>query len=124
MNQTTPRSVTQPQEWRVADPKKVIATLRGLKPKKGKRRKRRGSQWIFSDAISPVHLYAYLKWRFGDPNGFIMTLKSPSVDNLIHWNYTLECPETVIDIVGLNVRTEIRSYDAILDSGEWGGTGG
>ncbi len=112
-------TVKRPQEWRLPDPKKVIATLRRLKPKKGKKRKRRGSQWIFSDTVSPLDLYAYLKWRFGDPNGFLMMGKLPTVDNLIHWNYTLECPGTVIDIIGLNVRTEIRSYDAILDSGEW-----
>ncbi len=48
-----------------------------------------------------------------------MTLKSPSVDNLVHWNYTLQCHGKIIDIFGLNIRVEIRSYDSQIHKEHW-----
>lgn len=64
-------------------------------------------QWVLSRQIQPVAFYAYLKSRFGDPNGFAMMLREPSVDNLIHWNFTLISGDTYLDISCLNTRMEI-----------------
>lgn len=113
------KSLLDLENWKLPDSKRVIATLEQLKPTKGNRPKRRGSSWNFTDVVSPVDLYSYLKWRFGDPNGFTMTLKALTVDNFIHWHYTLESPETIMEIMGLDVRTEIRAHDAVLTDSEW-----
>jgi hypothetical protein len=64
-------------------------------------------QWVLSRQVQPVAFYAYLKSRFGDPNGFAMMLREPSVDNLIHWNFTLISGDTYLDISCLNTRMEI-----------------
>ena len=53
--------------------------------------------------ISPLDLYAYLKARFGNPNGFQMRLKSPSSDNFTHWHWTLQHGDRVIEFMGLNL---------------------
>jgi hypothetical protein len=70
----------------------------------------RGSSWNLSSAVSPLDLYCYLKVRFGEPNGFMMVLKSPTVDNFCHWHYTLESPESIVELLGLDTRTEIRLF--------------
>lgn len=48
-----------------------------------------------------------------------MTLRTPFVDNLIHWQYTLECSNTIFDLTGFNMRTEIHAYSAELAASEW-----
>jgi hypothetical protein len=113
------RPLLDPANWKLPNPKRVIATLKRLKPTKDSRRKRQGSSWNLTDVVPPVDFYAYLKWRFGDPNGVMMTMKIPSVDNFIHWHYTIESSETIIEIMGLDVRTEIRAHDAVLTNSEW-----
>ena len=111
-------SVTDPDKWTLPDPKRVLATLQSLRSSSPPSQ-RRGSHWTFSCGVAPVDFYTYLKWRFWPPNGFAMTLRSPSVDNWIHWNYTLECPETILDIMGLNTRMEIHAYEVQLVASEW-----
>lgn len=48
-----------------------------------------------------------------------MKLRSPTVDNFIHWNYTLECTETLFEIMGLHTRTQIRAYSVQASTEEW-----
>jgi len=104
-------SLIDPSRWILPNPERVVATMRSLGTDKSSAgTKGARSPLVISTVISPVDLYAYLKSRFGPPNGFAMTLRSTSVDNLIHWQYTLECSDTVFDITGLNTRTEILAY--------------
>ena len=107
----TNAAIINPRGWRLPDPDRVISLLKSFGTREVNSKLERGSLWNFSDGVSPLDLYCYLKMRFGPPNGFAMTLKSPSVDNLIHWHYTLGVEDKVIDIMGLNVRTEIRIYE-------------
>lgn len=58
-------------------------------------------------SLSPLALYKYLKVRFGSPNGFVMILKNPTSDNLIHWHYALLAPKAVINIWGKTSGIEI-----------------
>ncbi len=100
-------SVADPQQWSLPDPKNDIAALNSKKQSATAERSQ-GSHWVFSKKIIPVDLYAYLTLRFGPPNGFAMTLRTPSVDNIVHWHYTVECPASVIDLNGMD--TEINAH--------------
>ncbi len=84
--------------WRLVDPALMLARLRieRFRPKVG--------TWIIHKGISPLDLYVYLRARFGAPNGFAMTLKHPSNDNLIHWNWTLQSGPSVIELLGYQVQ--------------------
>lgn len=110
-----------PKGWDRPDPKRMVAWVESLMPKgEQPSDRRRGSSWNFTHAVSPLDLYSYLKVRFGEPNGFMMMLKSPSVDNFCHWHYTLEGDGTIVDLMGLNVRTQIRVYERLnIDDAEW-----
>jgi hypothetical protein len=111
-------AVANPQQWKLPDPNRVIAALR-LNKQKNEMGDSKGSRWTFSRDIIPVDFYAYLMNRFGPPNGFAMTLRSPSVDNLIHWNYTLECENSIIDIHALDTQIDIHAYATTLDDSGW-----
>ncbi len=66
--------------------------------------------------------YCYLTARFGPPNGFVMFLKNPSSDNLIHWHYALCAPQSVINIWGKTSGLELSiktSADTILTDNDW-----
>lgn len=93
-----------PCEWTLPDPHAVIVAL-DPRSRLGKR-----ENWRFSDEISSVELYSYLKHRFGEPNGFAMTLRSPSVDNFIHWNYTLASGPVILDLRGLDLHNEVTVF--------------
>lgn len=92
----------------------TIVTLEGcIKPDvtelmellKERRPKGEGGVWTL-DAVKPSDLYCYLQVRFGIPNGIQNVLRNDSSDNLIHWEWTLVHPHGVIDIAGMNMRTE------------------
>lgn len=68
------------------------------------------SRWFFHKNISPLALYTYLKARFGEPNGFQMVLKQPTSDNYVHWHWSLQCHDHVIEIMGLNFYAEAYAY--------------
>lgn len=84
--------------WRVVNPTHMLARLREEVPRP------KVGTWIIHEGISPLDLYVYLKARFGAPNGFAMTLKNPSSDNLIHWNWTLQSGNAVIDLLGYQLQ--------------------
>jgi hypothetical protein len=113
-----PLSIVDPEQWKLPDPQRMLEILQSLRSKIAPVAQK-SSMWIFSSAIAPVDLYAFLKSRFGPPNGFQMLLRSPSVDNLIHWNYTLECPESILDLLGMNTRMEAHAWSADLASSDW-----
>src|SRR5262245_58875271 len=84
--------------WRLVDPKVMLRRLRKEAPRP------EVGAWIIHKALSPLDLYVYLRARFGAPNGFAMTLKHPSSDNLIHWNWTLQSGDSVIDFLGYQLQ--------------------
>lgn len=93
-----------PCEWTLPDPQAVIVAL-DPRSREGRR-----DIWRFSNEISSVELYSYLKHRFGEPNGFAMTLRRPSVDNFIHWNYTLASGAVILDLRGLDLHNEVTAF--------------
>ena len=88
----------------------MLAYVDDLRAPRAKPSQSRGSSWNLSSTVSPLDLYCYLKVRFGEPNGFMMVLKSPTVGNFCHWHYTLDSPEGIVELLGLDTRTEIRLF--------------
>ena len=72
-----------------------------------KEQKKDASTLIFQRHLVPVDVYTYLKARFGEPNGFMNFLKSPTSDNLIHWDYLLKCDDVIINIIGIHRGVQI-----------------
>jgi hypothetical protein len=103
-----------PARWALPDPEAVVAAMY-----QGRGAARRDT-WVFSTRISAVDLYAYLKLRFGEPNGLAMALRDPSVDNLIHWNFTIASGTTILDIRGLDLANEVTAFlGAEVDAPDW-----
>jgi hypothetical protein len=92
--------LTDVKNWKLPDPKLVLAKLNKDVPTAPK------ALWILDDTLSPLDLYCYLNARFGPPNGFAMTLRDDSSDNLIQYHYTLQVGERMVDIHGKNTQVE------------------
>jgi hypothetical protein len=50
--------------------------------------------------LRPVDVYAYLRARFGEPNGIQNFLRKDDSDNLIHWDFNLKSGNADIYISG------------------------
>lgn len=89
------------------------AEKKGPKPK----------MWInYSQELSPLALYKNLKARFGVPNGFVMFLKNPTSDNLIHWQYSFVAPNAIVNIWGKTSGIEISikpNFDIEIAESDW-----
>jgi len=70
----------------------------------------RGKSHVLSSSISPLRLYAFLRNQGGPPNGIQTFLRDDSVDNHIQWDFLVEDDTFVIEITGLNFRTELRLW--------------
>ncbi len=97
------------KNWRIVEKDEIFELFK--KREKLFERKRKGI-WENDGSLSPLEFYCYLKARFGEPNGYMMLLKVPTVDNLIHWHYMLKSKNCYFDILGLNYRTEIHVDEA------------
>ena len=97
--------ILDPENWKLQPMEEQLRRAReNDSGEKGPRPK----MWVnSSQLISPLSFYKYLKAKFGPPNGFVMFLKNPSSDNLIHWQYSLLGPESIIDIWGKTSGIEI-----------------
>lgn len=100
-------AMIDPNEWTLPDPEAVIAQM-----DPGSRAIKRET-WVFTEQVSSLDLYCYLKHRFGEPNGFAMILRSPSVDNFVHWNYTIASGPIILDLLGLDLRTELTALQPL-----------
>ncbi len=61
----------------------------------------------FKHELSPLTLYLYLKARFGKPNGIAMLGWQQSIDNIIHWHYTIYSHQATINFWGHSSGLEI-----------------
>jgi hypothetical protein len=76
--------------------------------------------WI-PQAVRPADLYAYLKARFGEPNGMMSVLRNPSSDNIFHWQYNVLADDDFMSIKASTSRIECwASTSAPLSLGEQG----
>ncbi|WP_119389654.1 hypothetical protein [Taklimakanibacter lacteus] len=83
--------------WVRATPKEVVAFY---KSRPGPRKPNRSGFLIVRAHLKPVDVYAYLRVRFGTPNGFQNVLRKDDSDNWIHWDYSLKADDVDIYIAG------------------------
>jgi hypothetical protein len=84
------------QAWRVSTPDEVAAFLEASgKPGKGKRQ-----LLAVRTHLRPVDVYAYLRVRFGEPNGFQNILRKDDSDNIVHWDFQIKAGEEDVYICG------------------------
>lgn len=95
--------------WRAATPAEVAAFLRRERPSPPSKRGRTRSLVVRS-RLRPVDVYAYLRARFGQPNGFQNVLRRDDSDNWIHWDFNI-----VSDGGGLYVSGASREIHFLLD---------
>lgn len=99
MNTQNPIEILK--DWQIADPQLIMNKLTN------ELRRKPNGRWVFTENFSPLDLYIYLKARFGPANGFQMALKHPSSDNLIHWHWTLQLGDNIMDFLGCNMHAEV-----------------
>ena len=58
------------------------------------------------DELRPSDIYCYLKGRYGPPNGIQMLWRGNHSNNLYHWDWTLRAGKGLVQMLGLNFRTE------------------
>ncbi len=88
-------SIYDPVHWRLYTPREMLAYLDEMHDTRGKEADNNGSRkkpaaLILQSLVSPLDLYAYLKARFGEPNGIQTKLVRQDSDNIFHWDYFLE----------------------------------
>lgn len=66
-----------------------------------------GMKWVLINEVKAVDLYCYFYAKYGQPNGLLNFAKSPTSDNLIHWEWTFATEYGLLSVLGTNFRTEI-----------------
>jgi hypothetical protein len=98
----------------VAIPSDFILSLKYINPKEvaesfvEESRPTGGRIWAAGNEVPPVELFCYLGARFGQPNGIQNLLRADSSNNLIHWEWVLQCEWGWVGFQGMNYRTEIH----------------
>lgn len=104
-------------EWRAATPMEVVEFLkadRSIKMRKGAA----GGLLIVRSKLVPVDVYAYLRARFGVPNGFQNFLRRDDSDNWIHWEFNLKVGRADIRIAGTSREIHFAVSEFITDE-QW-----
>jgi hypothetical protein len=110
--------------WRIANKDELIAFTEGLgKRPIGRGRKRKPKiagtrHLIVRRRLKQVDLYAYLRARFGAPNGFQNFLRSDSSDNLIHWDFVIKAGDQDVYIQGVMRDVHFLLSESLIDD-EW-----
>jgi hypothetical protein len=108
------------QSWRAATKDEVLAFIKPDRPNPKKARNRGPSRrtLIFRTYLRPVDVYAYLRTRFGAPNGPQNALRKDDSDNWIHWDYNVKVGDMDIHISGTSRTVHITTAEDLSDQ-EW-----
>jgi len=91
-------------------------------PKKSKKaRKKNGysrRSLIVRTTLRPVDVYAYLRARFGTPNGIHNFFRVDSSDNWIHWDYNLRAADADLHISGTSRAVHMTTTEDLSDE-QW-----
>ena len=82
--------------WRKTTPVEVAKFLKGKSERKGAS----GSLVVIRSKLTQADVYAYLRARFGKPNGFQNVLRKDDSDNLVHWDFNLKVAEVDVYVQG------------------------
>lgn len=83
--------------WRKTTAKEMIEFH---KPKQERKNNGRSARLVVRSRLRPVDVYAYLRARFGMPNGFQNVLRRDDSDNWIHWDFNLKAGDVDVYIAG------------------------
>jgi hypothetical protein len=80
--------------------------------------KPRGSHLVVRRHFNQAEMYAYLRVRFGTPNGMQNLLRSDDSDNLVHWDFHLKAREIDICIQGWGRDVQVHVFERMTDE-DW-----
>jgi hypothetical protein len=103
------------EKWRLGTPEEMLAFL-GEGKDLGDKRKR--YQLTIRKQLRPVDVYAYLRARFGEPNGFQNFLRKDDSDNLVHWDFFLLAGIEVVYIAGASREIQFVLTERLSDQ-QW-----
>jgi hypothetical protein len=84
----------------------------------GEKKRKGGSALIIRSQIKPVDAYAYLRARFGQPNGFQNFLRKDDSDNLIHWDFNLKADDADVYLSATSRTIQVHLSEKMTDE-EW-----
>ncbi len=104
--------------WRAATPKELSAFYRDLPTRAAKSMKPHRSHLVVRRHFNQAEMYAYLRVRFGTPNGFQNFLRSNDSDNLVHWEFHLKAGEIDVCIWGWGRDVHVLVCERMTDE-DW-----
>ena len=104
--------------WRIATREEVARSLDRGRTKQPPEKKGRTRFLVVRSRLRPVDVYAYLRARFGEPNGIQNMLRSDDSDNWIHWDFNLKTHDRDIYIAGTSREIHFMLQDGLTDR-EW-----
>lgn len=103
------------EKWRVSTPEEMVAYFSGKQsPAKGPT----GSVLVVRKHLRPADVYAYLRARFGEPNGFQNFLRRDDSDNLVHWDFLLKADGIDVYLAGPSREIQIMVSEQLTDN-DW-----
>lgn len=106
--------------WRTATREEVTKSLQKERPKLPLAKRGRTRALVVRSRLRPVDVYAYLRARFGQPNGFQNVLRRDDSDNWIHWDFNLKANGCDVYIAGASREIHFMLQEALTDR-EWQG---
>lgn len=106
--------------WRAASRQEIADFLSKDRLSPPPARRGRTRALIVRSRLRPVDVYAYLRARFGQPNGFQNFLRRDDSDNWIHWDFNLKANGADIHIAGASRELHIMLEEPLTDR-EWRG---
>lgn len=102
-------------DWRAATPKEISKFLAEKRRRTGHRARGRDNALIVRSRLKPVDVYAYLRTRFGRPNGFQNFLRRDDSDNWIHWDFNIKSRGEDVYIAGASREIHFVLSEALTD---------
>lgn len=107
---------TNVETWRASTPAEVAEFLEASKAPD----KRTREILAVRAKLKPVDVYAYLRARFGKPNGFQNLLRKDDSDNVVHWDFQLKAGNEDVYICGHLREVHLIVSEKLSDE-EWKG---
>jgi hypothetical protein len=105
--------------WRKLTPTEMVGLYGSKEKGKGKKRKPiRSGFLIVRTQLRPVDVYAYLRTRFGIPNGPQNLFRKDDSDNWIHWDFSLKSDDVTVYIAGTSRDIHFMIGEEMTDQ-EW-----
>jgi len=105
---------TKVETWRASTPAELSEFLKASKSPD----KRTREILAVRAKLTPVDVYAYLRARFGQPNGFQNLLRKDDSDNIVHWDFQLKAGTEDVYICGHLREVHLLVSEKLSDE-EW-----